>query len=186
MTLPIEPQTWTKDSFLVSTDKNLLSVPAINTAFDKDFMYWTKSYPEDILKQIIESSFCFGVYKTTPKNTGQNGECNGISTDGPTDAQQNVEQIGFARLITDNVTFAYLTDLYILPECQGHGLGGWLIDCVDEVLRPLPHLRWFMLRTSAEKSKQAYEKRLEMTVLDTSCVSEGGIMMGRKGKANMA
>ncbi|KAE8324066.1 hypothetical protein BDV39DRAFT_181243 [Aspergillus sergii] len=186
MALPIEPQIWTKDAFIVSTDKTLLSVSAINNAFDNDFMYWTKSYPENILKQIIEGSFCFGVYKAKQNITGQNGESNGISGDSPTDSKQNVDQIGFARLITDNVTFAYLTDLYILPEYQGHGLGGWLIDCVDEVLRPLPHLRWFMLRTSAEKSKQAYEKRLGMHVLDTSCVSEGGIMMGRKGKANMA
>ncbi|KAE8130939.1 hypothetical protein BDV38DRAFT_38611 [Aspergillus pseudotamarii] len=186
MSLPIEPQTWTKDVFMISTDKALLSVSAINTAFDTDALYWTKSYPEDVLKQIIEGSFCFGVYKTRPTIPSQKGESNGISSDIPTHSKENVDQIGFARLITDNVTFAYLTDLYILPEYQGHGLGGWLIDCVDEVMRPLPYLRWFMLRTSTEKSKQAYETRLEMSVLDTSCASEGAVMMGRKGKANMA
>ncbi|KAE8160079.1 hypothetical protein BDV40DRAFT_271429 [Aspergillus tamarii] len=186
MSLPIEPQTWTKDAFIISTDKTLLSVSAINTAFDSDTLYWTKSYPENTLKQIIEGSFCFGVYTTKPTIPSQNGESNGTSSGSPTHSKENVDQIGFARLITDNVTFAYLTDLYILPEYQGHGLGGWLIDCVDELMRPLPYLRWFMLRTSAEKSKQAYEKRLEMSVLDTSCASEGAVMMGRKGKANMA
>ncbi|OGM41081.1 GNAT family N-acetyltransferase [Aspergillus bombycis] len=162
MALPIEPQTWTKDAFLVSTDKTLLSVSAINAAFDQDFVYWTKRHPEKILTQVIEGSFCFGVYTPKPNHTGQNGEGNGVPSDGPTNAKPNVDQIGFARLITDNITFAYLTDLYILPEYQGHGLGGWLVDCVDEVLRPLPHLRWVMLRTSAEKSKQSYEKRLGM------------------------
>ncbi|KAF5860712.1 hypothetical protein ETB97_001219 [Aspergillus alliaceus] len=186
MSLPIEPQTWTQDAFIVSTDKTLLSVSAINAVFDRDFMYWTKSYPEDILKQIIDSSFCFGVYEVQSNISDPNDKRNKTTTTDPKSPKDTLVQVGFARLITDNVTFAYLTDLYILPEYQGHGLGGWLIDCVDELLRPLPHLRWFMLRTSAEKSKQAYEKRLEMSVLDTSCVSEGGIMMGRKGKANMA
>ncbi|KAF7595222.1 hypothetical protein BBP40_006967 [Aspergillus hancockii] len=182
MSLPTEPQTWTRDVFIISTDKTLLSIPAINTAFDYDFMYWTRSYPEDILKQIVDNSFCFGVYRTQSKPVGQDGS----ATSGNTSSTDALDQIGFARLATDNLTFAYLTDLYILPEYQGYGLGGWLIDCVDELLRPLPYLRWFMLRTSAEKSKQSYEKRLGMSVLDTSCVSEGGIMMGRKGNANMA
>ncbi|KAE8382359.1 hypothetical protein BDV26DRAFT_16837 [Aspergillus bertholletiae] len=184
MALPIEPQTWSKEPFIISTDKALLSVSAINAAFDQECMYWARSFPEDILQHIINGSFCFGVYKVQPNIAGQDGESNMISNDRPPDSNQNIVQIGFARLITDNVTFAYLTDLYILPEYQGHGLGGWLIDCVGEVMRPLPHLRWFMLRTSSEKSRQAYEKRLEMSVLDTGSAS-GGFMMGRKGTANI-
>ncbi|KAB8070663.1 hypothetical protein BDV29DRAFT_197855 [Aspergillus leporis] len=184
MSLPAEPQTWTRNAFVISTDKSLLSIPAINAAFDYDFMYWTKSYPQEILQQIVDNSFCFGVYRTHSNLTDP--DANGMPNSGQTKSKDNLDQIGFARLATDNLTFAYLTDLYILPEYQGHGLGGWLIDCVDELLRPLPYLRWFMLRTSAEKSKQSYEKRLGMNVLDTSSVSEGGIMMGRKGRANMA
>lgn len=167
MSLPLDPQSWSRDDFLVSTDKALLSVSAINAAFEQDFMYWTNAFPEDILQGIIDRSFCFGLYKRQPES----------------DAPQ---QIGFARLVTDTFTFGYLTDVYILPEYQGLGLGGWLVDCVDELMRPLPHLRWFMLRTGSEKSQQSYEKRLDMVVLNCRDAKEGAVMMGRKGKANMA
>ncbi|GES59644.1 GNAT family N-acetyltransferase [Aspergillus terreus] len=167
MALPSEPRVWTKNEFTVSTDRSLLSVDSINAAFAQDFMYWTKPFPDDILRQILDQSFCFGVYKPNPTS-------------------DNLQQIGFARLVTDTITFAYLTDVYILPEYQGLGLGGWLLDCVDELIRPLPYLRWSMLRTSSEKSKQSYEKRMDMVVLDCGNTQEGAIMMGRKGKANMA
>lgn len=167
MALPSEPRIWTKGEFTVSTDRSLLSVDSINAAFAQDFMYWTQPFPDDILRQILDQSFCFGVYKPNPTS-------------------DNLQQIGFARLVTDTITFAYLTDVYILPEYQGLGLGGWLLDCVDELIRPLPHLRWSMLRTSSEKSKQSYEKRMDMVVLDCGNTQEGAIMMGRKGKANMA
>lgn len=42
------------------------------------------------------------------------------------------EQIGFARVITDYATYAYLCDVYILQEFRGQGLGSWLIQCVLE------------------------------------------------------
>ncbi|PWY89843.1 hypothetical protein BO70DRAFT_129880 [Aspergillus heteromorphus CBS 117.55] len=162
MSLPTTPQTWTRGPFLISTDSQLLSLASINDAFDQDFMYWTKPYPEEILQTIINNSFCFGLYEVNESKPRQ--------------------QIGFARLITDRTTFAYLSDLYVLPKYWGLGLGGWVIDCVDEVLVDLPHLRWTMLRTGTERSKQAYEKRMGMTVLGMKDISEGPIMMGRRGK----
>ncbi|KKA24339.1 hypothetical protein T310_1624 [Rasamsonia emersonii CBS 393.64] len=63
---------------------------------------------------------------------------------------EQIEQIGLARLITDTVTFAYLTDVYILPEYQGRGLGAWMMDCVAETLSSanMPHLRRTMLVTT--------------------------------------
>ncbi|KAF9890137.1 hypothetical protein FE257_006298 [Aspergillus nanangensis] len=173
MSLPKDPQSWRKDEFLISTNKSLLSRPAINAAFAQDFLYWTNAFPDDILQQIIDNCFCFGLYKV-------------IDIQSPSDSPSNLQQIGFARLVTDNITFAYLTDVYILPEFQGLGLGGLLIDCLDQIIRPLPHLWWFMLRTGSEKSRQSYENRLEMEILGCGSTSEGAIMMGRKGKGNMA
>jgi GNAT superfamily N-acetyltransferase len=51
-------------------------------------------------------------------------------------------------VVTDNVTFAYLTDVYVLSEHQGKGLGRWLLECLDEVIKSWDHLRRFMFLTS--------------------------------------
>lgn len=53
----------------------------------------------------------------------------------------SVQLIGFARLVTDHVTFVYLTDVYVLPAWQNQKLGKWLIQCVQEVVDSMPHLR---------------------------------------------
>lgn len=182
--MPTEPRAWTKGNFLLSTDKSLISVQALNAAFGQDFMYWSQEMPEDIVQTIVDSSFCFGLYKSTKPNG--TASTNGLVTPEESTGNDALEQIGFARLATDYVTFAYLTDLYVLPEYQGHGLGGWIIDCIDEVMTPLPHLRWFTLRTGVVKSKEAYEKRLGMSVLDEGDVTKGTVMMGRRGKGNFA
>ncbi|KAG9694159.1 hypothetical protein KCU95_g5888, partial [Aureobasidium melanogenum] len=154
-------QRWERGTHCISTDPSLLDPNAINDVFDTDWMYWTTRLPLDELRQAIASSVCFGLYE-----------------DG------NSTQIGFARVVTDKVTFGYITDVYVLPEYRGTGLGGWLLDCVDEYLEGLPYLRWAMLRTSQETSSKAYEKRLNMMVLDNK--EDGPWMMGKKGQANQA
>ncbi|KAJ5087948.1 hypothetical protein N7456_011564 [Penicillium angulare] len=184
MSLPTQPRTWKRDNFLVSTDKKLLSIAAINSAFQQDLIYWANAVPTEILEQIIDSSFCFGLYRQI--NTGLNEHTSESSSGDSVPPRDNLEQIGFARLITDNITFAYITDLYVLPEYQGLGLGGWIIDCLDELLEPLPYLRWAMLRTSMQKSQESYEKRLGMEVLKSGSTADGPVMMGKKGRANRA
>ena len=65
-------------------------------------------------------------------------------------------------MITDYVTFAYLTDVYVLDEYQGWGLGSWLIGCVQEFFESMPHLRRSMLVTGSEWAQRYYEKRMKM------------------------
>lgn len=154
-----QPQTWSRPNYQITTNKQHLSVHALNAVFAQDWIYWTQPFPDGVLQGIIDNSLCLGLYKV----------------EDPTGTR---DQIGFARLITDDITFAYLTDLYVLPEYQGLGLGGWLIDCVGEMLRSMPYLRWAMLRTSGERSKRTYEKRLGMRVLE---VEGGTVTMGWKG-----
>lgn len=72
--------------------------------------------------------------------------------------KKSPKQIGLLRLITDDVTFAYLTDVYVLPEYQGKGLGSWMLGCLNEVIKAWPHLRRMMLLTSNNLSW--YEKAL--------------------------
>ncbi len=86
---------------LVSTDKSQLDVPFIQD-FLKD-VYWAAGRTIQEVQTTIDASFCFGIYR-----------------DG--------KQIGFARVITDYVVFAYLMDVFITPEHRGKGYSSVLIQ----------------------------------------------------------
>jgi len=108
--------------FHTSTDK---------TRFDIDFVhqwlsessYWAQSRPRDIVEKAIENSVCFGVF------------------DGD-------QQVGFARLVTDHATFAWLCDVFIAESHRGRGLGKWLIQCITTYAdETWPNLRILLLAT---------------------------------------
>ena len=81
---------------LFSTDKKLLQVKIIHHYLAKE-SYWSKRIQLSVVKKSIKNSVCFGVYA-------------------------NKKQIGFARMITDSATFAYLADVFILEEYRGRGI----------------------------------------------------------------
>jgi hypothetical protein len=66
--------------------------------------------------------------------------------------------IGFGRVITDFVTFAYLTDVYVDKEHQGKGLGKWMNSCLNEVITTWPYLRRLMLLASSIDGCRLYEQ----------------------------
>ena len=96
-------QTYHREGFTVSTDPARLDVDAIHAFLAT--AYWCEGIPREIVERALRSSLCFGLYA---------GE----------------QQIGLARVITDGATFAYLCDVYVLPEHRGQGLGTWLMQCV--------------------------------------------------------
>ena len=98
---------WTKEHYLVSTDKSLLQVLRIHN-FLSTKGYWCLDIPKEIVEKSIENSLCFGLYNTSDSNL----------------------QIGYARIVSDRATFAWLCDVYIEEENRGHGLSKWLMDCV--------------------------------------------------------
>jgi GNAT superfamily N-acetyltransferase len=109
-----------RDGFTVSTDPSRLNVERIHRYLCQD-SYWAAGLPIEVLNRSIANSICFGVY------------------DG--DAQ-----VGFARVITDRATFAYLGDVFVLPSHRGRGLSKFLMECV--VSHPdLQGLRRFLLVT---------------------------------------
>ena len=67
--------------------------------------YWAEGISREVMARSIENSLCFGVFG-----------------DG--------KQIGFARVISDYATFAYIGDVFVLESYRGHGLGKWLMECV--------------------------------------------------------
>ncbi|KAK1981473.1 acetyltransferase [Colletotrichum cereale] len=135
-------RSWTKDSYLISTDASLISIPDLNAAFASDSFYWATSLPEPAMQEMLQNSLCFGLHSTTPR------------------------LVGFARLVTDLVTFAYVTDVWVDPSAQGRGLGGWLVGCVQETIESMPHLRRSLLFTGSwDRSVPFYERLMKMTVV---------------------
>ncbi|KAJ9630388.1 hypothetical protein H2204_008453 [Knufia peltigerae] len=82
--------------------------------------------------------------------------------------------IGFARGITDRVTFFYLTDVWVSSEWRGQGLGKWLISCVQEVVGDMEHLRRCMLvigqHQGGKEAETFYAKSMKMERLGEDVV----------------
>jgi GNAT superfamily N-acetyltransferase len=109
------------ESFLISDDKLLLDVETIHDYLCGE-SYWSKGIGINKVQKSIQHSLCFGVYF-------------------------NQQQIGFARVISDYSTIAYLGDVYILKEHRGLGLSKVLMEFV--MSEPdLQHLRRWILLTS--------------------------------------
>mgnify|MGYP002352598148 CR=1 FL=1 len=105
----------------VSTDKGELDVPLIHR-FLSTGAYWSPGVARETVERAIAGSLCFGGYLD---GTGQ---------------------VAFARVVTDAATFAYLADVFVLPEHRGRGHSRQLMDAI--VAHPqLQGLRRFMLAT---------------------------------------
>jgi N-acetylglutamate synthase-like GNAT family acetyltransferase len=104
---------WEKDGFTISTDKQYLDTDVIHHFLSVD-SYWAKGITMDKVQKAIEkSSICFGMYEGDPVN----GEA---------------RQIGFVRAVTDFVRFAWIMDVFVLPEYRGVGLSKWMIETMVE------------------------------------------------------
>lgn len=116
-----------KNNFIISTDKRKLNAGFIHNYLCNE-SYWAKNISLDVVKKSIDGSCCFGLYKITNK------ENNAIA------------QIGFARVVTDYATFAYLADVFIIEECRGKALAKWMME---EIMKHpgLQGLRRWMLAT---------------------------------------
>ncbi|MFT4925066.1 MAG: GNAT superfamily N-acetyltransferase [Phenylobacterium sp.] len=135
---------WQQGSYVISTDKSQLDIPLIYDILSNS--YWAKGMPKETLAAAINGAMCFGLYDNSSGNFNDNlGESLGdnLSLSG----QKSPPQIGFARVITDSATFAYLADVFIVEQYQGAGLGKWLMKCV--FAHPsLQGLRRMMLATA--------------------------------------
>lgn len=111
---------WSKDLYLISTDNRLLDIGLIHSFLSRE-SYWAKGIPRHIVEDSTRNSICFGLY-----------------TDG--------QQIGFGRVVSDYVTFAYLADIFIIDQFRNKGLAKWLMECIRD--HPsLQGLRRWMLAT---------------------------------------
>jgi GNAT superfamily N-acetyltransferase len=110
---------WTRDGFTVTCDRARLDRAVIQAFLATT--YWAAGVPHEVVARSIENSLCFGLL---------HGE----------------RQVGFARVISDLATFAFLADVFVLAEYRGRGLARWLVECVSS--HPdLQGLRRWMLGT---------------------------------------
>ena len=108
-----------RGEYNITTDRRDLDIRAIHDFLTQS--YWSPGVPIGVVERAIANSLCFGVF-------------------------HGRDQVGFARVITDKATFAYLADVYVLDAHRGRGLSKWLL----EVIRghaDLQGLRRFMLAT---------------------------------------
>ena len=107
------------EGFTISTDPEKL-----DRALIQEFLaasYWATGIPRETVDRSIEGALCFGLYE---------GE----------------RQVGFARVITDRATFAYLADVFVVESHRGRGLAAWLMETI--LAHPdLQGLRRWMLLT---------------------------------------
>ncbi len=94
---------WERGEYTISTDKARLDVGVIHGFLNSS--YWAAGRTIETIQRSIDNSLPFGVYK---------GD----------------QQIGFARVITDYATFAWIADVFILDAFQGQGLGNWLMEVI--------------------------------------------------------
>lgn len=122
--------TISKGEFTISTDKKL-----IDTAFVHQFLtndsYWAKERSIEAVKKSIENSCCFCLFF------------------------QN-QPAGFARVITDYVTMAYLADVFIIPKHRGKGLSKWLLETIMHHPNLQDIKRWILLTADAHSLYQKF------------------------------
>lgn len=116
----------TANNFFISTDKSLLNINCIHNYLSKE-SYWAKNISIDIVQKSIEGSFCFGVYINNAEKT----------------------QVGFARVITDNATFGYLADVFILEAYRGKGLSKLLMQTIMQHEALQGFRRWLLATLDA-------------------------------------
>jgi N-acetylglutamate synthase-like GNAT family acetyltransferase len=110
---------FTKDRFSISTEKEKMDIDFIHSFLTQS--YWAEGISKEIIRRSIEGALCFGVF-------------------------ENDKQVGFARMITDRATFAYLADVFIIEEYRGLGLSKWLMEVIMSH-SDLQGLRRMMLAT---------------------------------------
>ncbi|WP_368888379.1 GNAT family N-acetyltransferase [Morganella morganii] len=119
---------WHYQHYTVTTDITKLDTGKIHDYLTHSA--WAEGSSRELVNESILNSLCFGLFAGT-------------------------EQIGFARVVTDGVTFGYLCDVYIIDEYQKQGLGRWLMECCQS--HPVMNrLRRIMLVTSS--APWLYEK----------------------------
>ena len=97
-------ESWERGEYLITTDPSRLDVVLIHNFLSNE-SYWAVGRSVEVVKRSLDNSLCFGIYR-------------------------NTEQVGFARVVTDFATFAWLADVFVVSEHRGRGLAKWLVEVI--------------------------------------------------------
>jgi GNAT superfamily N-acetyltransferase len=118
-------QEWRHGEFVISTDRSRLNIPFIHEFFSNE-SYWATNRSREVVERSIENSLNFGVF-------------------------YGDEQIGFARVVTDYATFAWLADVFIIDAYRNRGLGKWLVEVITSHPRLQNFRRWLLATRDAHE-----------------------------------
>ncbi len=114
-----------KDDYLISTDFAKLDLAKVHQFLSQE-SYWSQNIPFETVKKAAENSLAFGVY-------------------------YQGKQVGYARIISDYTTIAYLGDVFIVPEHRGKGLSKWLMETINAHPDLQGLRRWVLLTRDAHE-----------------------------------
>jgi GNAT superfamily N-acetyltransferase len=112
-----------RGEFVISTDRGRLNLDVIYSFLTN--CYWAKGISREVVARSIEHSLCLGIY------------------------EGGSAQVGFARVVSDFATVAYLGDVFILESHRGRGLGKWLMECIVQHPALQNLRRWILLTQDA-------------------------------------
>lgn len=118
---------WEKGKFWITDDSALVDVDFYEKALRTT--YWAAERPRRTIELAINTSIVLSVF-------------------------EDKTAVGFARVVSDRATFAWICDVYIDPDYRGRGLGKWLMECTLE--HPSTHVRLNLLAT--RDAHELYEK----------------------------
>jgi GNAT superfamily N-acetyltransferase len=117
---------WTRGTATVSDDPARLDLDVVHGYLARS--YWAAGIPRALVERSLAHSLCFGLYLP-----GERGE----------------RQAGFARVVTDRATFAYLCDVFVLEEERGRGLARLLVECIHAHPELQGLRRWLLVTRDA-------------------------------------
>ena len=123
LAMELQPVELTWNGYRISTDPERLDLDKVHAFLNKE-AYWAAGIPMAVLLKSVENSLCFGVYYQD-------------------------QQVGFARVISDFATFAYLADVFIVEEHRSQGCGKWLMECIMGHPQLQSLRRWMLVTRDA-------------------------------------
>ncbi|OAA51662.1 Acyl-CoA N-acyltransferase [Metarhizium rileyi] len=178
-----KPRSWCRDNFFLTTDKTFLDPKAVNEVFESDLMWWNDPLELSQMRKMLDNCLTLAVFHVpdTEEDMKNNGGRPRSMSNGP-----DFRLIGLARIVTDYVTFAYLTDVFIIESFQRRGLASWMMRALKELVDEWPNLRGLMLMTHDKAAARMYQRTLGAVDFDKG-PSAGMVMleMGGKGQKDV-
>jgi GNAT superfamily N-acetyltransferase len=121
--IEVTGEIWRKGDYLISTDPARLNIPLIHD-FISNHSYWGQGRNIQTVQRALNNSLNFGLYK-------------------------HDEQVGFARVVTDYCTFAWLADVFVVEDQRGTGLSKWLMEVIISHPQLVNMRRWLLATKDA-------------------------------------